>query len=124
MKSIQIATFNVNSIRSRLRVLEQWLHKNPVDLLALQETKVIDDLFPVDFFYDHGFQIIYRGEKAYNGVAVATRFEPIKIYFGFQDGEDPLADTRLILIQTSQFFLLNSYIPRENQLITLIINTK
>ena len=112
MKPIQIATFNVNSVRSRLPILEQWLHKNPVELLALQETKVTDEFFPVDFFHDLGYQIIYRGQKAYNGVAVATRFEPIRVHFGFNDSEDPLADTRLILIQTPHFFLLNSYIPQ------------
>ena len=50
MKPIQISTFNVNSVRSRLPILEKWLHKNPVELLALQETKVTDEFFPVDFF--------------------------------------------------------------------------
>jgi len=112
MKTIEIATFNVNSVRSRLPILSRWLSENPVDVLAIQETKVIDDLFPVDFFHDLGYQVYYRGEKAYNGVAIATRIEPTDIQLGFHDGEEPLADTRLIIIHTPSFSLLNTYIPQ------------
>ncbi|HEY9872330.1 MAG TPA: endonuclease/exonuclease/phosphatase family protein, partial [Candidatus Obscuribacterales bacterium] len=42
---MKIATWNVNSIRTRLDHVVQWLQSNPVDVLCLQETKVVDEKF-------------------------------------------------------------------------------
>ena len=44
--TLKIATWNVNSIRTRLNHITTWLQANPVDVLCLQETKVIDKDFP------------------------------------------------------------------------------
>ena len=47
---MKIATWNVNSVRTRLEQVINWLSENPVDVLCLQETKVIDQDFPrLDF---------------------------------------------------------------------------
>ena len=48
--SLKIASFNVNSIKMRLPNLLNWLHKNNIDVILIQETKTIDDNFPsLDF---------------------------------------------------------------------------
>ncbi len=67
------ATFNVNSVRSRLHVLEKWIASRDPDLLLLQETKVRDEDFPASFFERLGYAVYHRGMKSYNGVAVVHR---------------------------------------------------
>ena len=70
---MQIATWNVNSIRSRKEHVLTWLESNPVDVLCLQETKVIDTDFPVQPFEAAGYHCYISGQKAYNGVAIFSR---------------------------------------------------
>ncbi len=72
MGTLRIATFNVNSVRSRLHILEGWLREHPVEVLCLQETKVQDQEFPVAFFEDLGYQVAFAGQKSYSGVALAS----------------------------------------------------
>ena len=44
---MKIATWNVNSLRVRLPHLADFLAANPLDAIALQETKLPDPDFPV-----------------------------------------------------------------------------
>jgi exodeoxyribonuclease-3 len=77
---LRVTTWNVNSVRLRLDHLPALIAKHDPDVLCLQETKVVDELFPREAFADAGFihQKI-RGQKSYNGVAILSRvaFEPI-----------------------------------------------
>jgi exodeoxyribonuclease-3 len=70
---MQIATWNVNSLRVRLPQLARWLEANPVDLLALQEIKLTDADFPLQEIERLGWRALYSGQKTYNGVAILTR---------------------------------------------------
>ena len=70
---MQIATWNVNSIRTRLDHVKAWLEETKPDLLCLQETKVDDPLFPSSAFSDQGYEVNFHGQKAYNGVAILSR---------------------------------------------------
>ncbi len=74
---MQIATWNVNSIRTRLDAAIAWLQEHPVDVLCLQETKVIDADFPRQRFEQLGYHLYISGQKAYNGVALISR-EPLE----------------------------------------------
>ena len=69
---MKIATFNCNSIRSRLDILLPWLDANRPDFMCLQETKATDDAFPADALLEHGYHAAFRGEKSYNGVAILS----------------------------------------------------
>lgn len=53
-----------------------WLENNPVDVLALQETKLTDDKFPADALAEAGYQSVYSGQPTYNGVAILARTRP------------------------------------------------
>ncbi|PWF42921.1 exodeoxyribonuclease III [Massilia glaciei] len=70
---MQIATWNVNSLKVRLPHLLQWLTDNPVDVLCLQETKMTDDKFPVAEINAAGYQVAFTGQKTYNGVAILSK---------------------------------------------------
>ena len=70
---MKIATWNVNSLKVRLPHLLQWLGENPVDVLCLQETKLTDDKFPVAEINAAGYQVVFSGQKTYNGVAILSK---------------------------------------------------
>ena len=73
---MKIASWNVNSLKVRLPHLGQWLAESKPDIVALQETKLTDDKFPVAEIEAMGYHAAYSGQKTYNGVAVLAR-EPI-----------------------------------------------
>ena len=70
---MKIATWNVNSLNIRLPHVFDWLARNPVDVLALQETKLTDDRFPVAELEGAGYRAHFIGQRTYNGVAIVTR---------------------------------------------------
>ncbi|WP_026731244.1 exodeoxyribonuclease III [Fischerella sp. PCC 9605] len=69
---MKIATWNVNSIRTRLQHVVDWLTQNPVDVLCMQETKVVDENFPRSPFEQLGYHLYFSGQKSYNGVAIVS----------------------------------------------------
>jgi len=70
---MKIASWNVNSLRVRLPQVLEWLEDNDVDVLALQETKMVDEDFPLEEIQQAGYQVQYSGQKTYNGVAVISK---------------------------------------------------
>jgi exodeoxyribonuclease-3 len=71
---MRIATWNINSVRARLHLLQQITEEAVPDVICLQETKVVDDLFPHDDIAAMGYShVIAHGMKGYNGVAVLSR---------------------------------------------------
>ncbi|MDZ8055265.1 MAG: exodeoxyribonuclease III [Aulosira sp. ZfuVER01] len=80
---MKIATWNVNSIRTRLEQVINWLNQNPVDVLCLQETKVVDADFPRSPFEQLDYQVYISGQKAYNGVALISRKSLLDVSAGF-----------------------------------------
>ena len=107
----RVATFNVNSIRSRLDHVVEWLQTHQPDVLALQETKVTDDLFPAAAFEAIGYTPVYRGQKSYNGVALICRDRPKSVQFGFDD-DGPADDMRLMRADFDGWTLVNTYVPQ------------
>jgi len=112
LSKLSVATFNVNSVRSRLHVLEKWLDSVPIDVICLQETKTVDDSFPAGFFQSLGYEIIFSGEKGYNGVAIASRFPIEEVVYGFGDGKEPGLSTRFLQAKVSGIWMINSYVPQ------------
>ena len=78
-----VATWNVNSIRSRIDPVKEWLVNNKIDILCLQETKTEDHFFPVEIFTNLGYEVSISGQKSYNGVAIISRFPINDIKIGF-----------------------------------------
>lgn len=108
-----VATFNVNSVRSRLPILTKWLDETRPDFLFLQETKTQDETFPDFIFRELGYKSFFHGEKKYNGVAALVKKEISdgvkKISFGFDDGE---FSTRLLTLQYGSLTIINTYVPQ------------
>ena len=70
---MRIATWNVNSLKVRLPHVLQWLASHQPDALCLQETKLEDEFFPRAEIEAAGYQVLYCGQKTYNGVAILSR---------------------------------------------------
>ncbi|MBN1126021.1 MAG: exodeoxyribonuclease III [Sedimentisphaerales bacterium] len=107
---MKVATFNANSLRSRLHIVLPWVGANQPDILCIQETKVQDHEFPIDVIAETGYQTIFCGEKKYNGVAILSRCELNDIVFGLDD--EPKDPARLICARLESTWILNTYIPQ------------
>lgn len=114
---MQIATWNVNSIRTRITHVVDWLRDNPVDVLCLQETKVIDNDFPHEPFQELGYVAAVHGQKSYNGVALLSRdpLESVSCGFAAVLGEDAVGDLddqkRVITGCLENVRIVNLYVP-------------
>lgn len=87
---MRIATWNVNSIRTREDRVLLWLEENAPDVLCLQETKVVDDAFPREGFEALGYELTIFGQQTYNGVAIASKLpiEDVELGLPLDDDED------------------------------------
>lgn len=112
---MKIATFNANSIRSRLDIILEWLKINRPDILCIQETKVQDGEFPALAFIEAGYHVEFKGEKSYNGVAIVSLKKPSKVSFGFDDGKSPDA-TRLAYAKFGAVHIVNTYVPQGREI--------
>ena len=72
--TLTIATWNVNSVRTRLPHLLGWLAEDKPDIVLLQELKCMDEQFPRMEVEDLGYNIVTHGQKTYNGVAILSKF--------------------------------------------------
>jgi len=109
---MRIATWNVNSVRSRLDQLTAWLARSAPDVLCMQETKVEDDLFPHAALAEVGYRAVTFGQKTYNGVAIAAKLglaiEDVKRNLD-DDASD--AQRRLIAATIEGVRIVNVYVP-------------
>ena len=71
---MKIASWNINSVRFRAAIVEQFLKEAAPDVLCLQETKVVDDDFPFEMFRSLGYEhIIIHGQRMHHGVAIVAK---------------------------------------------------
>jgi exodeoxyribonuclease-3 len=120
---MRIATWNVNSVRTRLDQVLAWLEAEAPEVLCLQETKVTDELFPLAAFRGLGYEAAISGQKAYNGVAILSRLpiEDVRVGFTPLLPQDPEAlgledQKRVISAQIAGLRVLNLYVPNGSSL--------
>jgi exodeoxyribonuclease-3 len=120
---MRIATWNVNSVRTRLDQVLAWLAAERPEVLCLQETKVADEVFPLEPFRALGYEAAISGQKAYNGVAILSRLpiEDVQVGFAALLPDDPEApglgeQKRVISAQIAGLRVLNLYVPNGSSL--------
>ena len=110
---MRLATWNVNSLAVRLPQVLDWLAAqpadSPVDVLALQETKLTDDKFPQAAFAAAGYEAVWFGQKTYNGVALLTRSPAQDVVFNIPGLEDPQA--RVVAATVDGVRVIGAYVP-------------
>ena len=89
---MRIASWNVNSAKARQDHILDYLKAGSADVLLIQETKTQDINFPVDLYQDAGWNVVFHGQKSYNGVAIAARQPLTDVMSGLPgDAEDEQA---------------------------------
>jgi exodeoxyribonuclease-3 len=105
---MKIATWNVNSLKVRLPHVLDWLATSQVDILCLQETKTIDENFPVDDIMAAGYHVVFSGQKTYNGVAIISKEEAGDIVTDVPGLDDP--QRRILGATIAATRILNLYV--------------
>jgi exodeoxyribonuclease-3 len=112
---VRIATWNVNSLRSRIDRVEGLLQRHDIDVLALQETKAREDQLPLMGLAVLGYDIAAVGHDQWNGVAILSRVGIEHVEVGFPGvptwGEPPVAEARAIGATCAGVRLWSLYVP-------------
>jgi exodeoxyribonuclease-3 len=115
--SVRIATWNVNSIKQRLDSAVTWLAERKPDIVCLQETKCVDDAFPREPFETLGYNVAVHGQKAFNGVALLSKFPLDEVSNGLP-GDDQDDHARFIegVVSTARgaMRIASLYLPNGN----------
>ncbi len=106
---MQIATWNVNSVRARLPRLLPWLEEKRPDVVCLQETKCLDEAFPREPIEELGYDVVAFGQKTYNGVAILSRTGAEAVIRGLPD-DPPDAEKRVLGATVGDVMILNLYV--------------
>ncbi|NRN27599.1 exodeoxyribonuclease III [Photorhabdus heterorhabditis] len=112
---MKFISFNINGLRARPHQLAAIVEQHQPDVIGLQETKVHDELFPLEEVSKLGYHVFYYGQKAHYGVALLTRQAPVAVCRGFP-GDDEDSQRRIIMadIKTPHGLLtvINGYFPQ------------
>ena len=112
---MRIATWNVNSLRSRIDRVEKLLERHEIDVLALQETKARDDQLPLMGLQSMGYEVASAGFNQWNGVAIVSRIGIEDIEVGFEGmpewGEPLAAEARAIGATCGGVRVWSLYVP-------------
>lgn len=110
---MKIASWNVNSLRVRLPQVLNWLRQNEPDFLCLQETKLTDDHFPVVDINQAGYEVIFAGQRTYNGVATLSRTAAQDVVTDLPNLDDP--QRRVLATTFGKLRVLNVYVPNGQE---------
>ena len=94
----------------RLSAVTHWLERYQPDVLCLQETKVQDSEFPELLVKSSDYHIVFRGMKAYNGVALLSHMPLEAVHFGLDDGGSP-DEERIARVVVDGIPIINTYVP-------------
>ncbi|WP_418316392.1 exodeoxyribonuclease III [Piscinibacter sakaiensis] len=106
---MKLATWNINSLAVRLPQVLDWLAAHPVDVIGLQETKLIDDKFPQAELEAAGYQVQRFGQATYNGVALLSRQSASDVVRNLPGFDDPQA--RVLTATVDGVRVINAYFP-------------
>jgi exodeoxyribonuclease-3 len=122
---MRVATWNVNSIRTRVGRVVDWLGRQDVDVLAMQEIKCTEAQFPFEAFTEAGYEVELHGLNQWNGVAFASRLPMDDVTVGFErapgfgkaldDGTLP-REARALGVTVNGVRLWSLYVPNGREL--------
>jgi exodeoxyribonuclease-3 len=110
---MKIATWNVNSLKVRLPHLSDWLAEQQPDIVCLQETKTDDPAFPLAEVEATGYQVVFSGQKTYNGVALLAKSPITEVIAGNPHYPDP--QKRLLAATIDGIRVICAYIPNGQE---------
>lgn len=119
--SVKIASWNVNSIKTRVDAVANWLREVQPDILCLQELKCADSAFPQGAIEDLGYNLAIFGQKTYNGVALISKWPLSDVRRGLPglpDDEQSRYIEALVEADKGVFRVASIYLPNGNPIDT------
>jgi exodeoxyribonuclease-3 len=122
---MRIATWNVNSIRARSDRVVDWLVREDIDVLGMQEIKCKPEQFPAEAFEAAGYELVIHGFSQWNGVAfasrvpmtdVATTFPGMPGFLKGEEGPDLPKEARALAVTVNDIRLWSLYVPNGRSL--------
>lgn len=110
---LKIASWNVNSLGVRLPHVLAWCDVARPDILAIQETKLTDDKFPVEALRDAGYHSVFSGQKTYNGVAILSREPALDCVTDIDGLDDP--QRRILAATIGGVRVINLYVVNGSE---------
>jgi len=106
---MRIVTWNVNSIRARLPRVLPWLEQHKPEVVCLQETKCLDEVFPREPIEELGYNIECYGQKTYNGVAILSKGRLEDVERGLPGDPDD-TEARVIAATAGDVRVIDAYV--------------
>lgn len=117
MGHLRIASWNVNSIRTRYPLVVDWLRAVEPDVACLQETKCTDADFPTEVFTELGYEVAHWGANQWNGVAILSRVGLADVQRGFVGPQrEPFDEPRIIAATCDGVRVISVYVPNGREL--------
>jgi exodeoxyribonuclease-3 len=125
LDSMRVATWNVNSIRTRVGRVVDWLGREDIDVLGMQEIKCKPEQFPYEAFAEAGYEVEVHGLNQWNGVAFASRLPMTEISRGFpgspgfgkvDEAGDLPQEARALGVTVEDIRLWSLYVPNGREL--------
>lgn len=122
---MRIATWNVNSIRARSGRVVDWMVREDIDVLAMQEIKCKPEQFPSAPFEEAGYDLAIHGLSQWNGVAFASRVPMTDVITGFpgmpgflkgEEGPGLPLEARALGVTVNGLRLWSLYVPNGRAL--------
>ena len=117
---MRIATWNVNSVNARLETVLAWFREAQPDVACLQEIKCVDEKFPAEAFESLGYNVAIHGQKAYNGVALLSKYpledvrKGLPIFEGVGEGDDQARYVEAVIAAPHPVRVGGLYLPNGN----------
>lgn len=111
---MKIATYNINGMNARLPVLLKWLEESKPDIACLQELKMPQENFPEEIIKNAGYNVVWRGQKSWNGVAILSKKRPITEITRTLPGDAEDEQSRYLEVSIGDLTIVCLYLPNGN----------
>lgn len=111
---MKIATYNINGMNARLPVLLKWLEESKPDIACLQELKMPQENFPEEVIKNAGYNVVWRGQKSWNGVAILSKEKPIIEITRTLPGDAEDEQSRYLEASIDDLTIVCLYLPNGN----------
>ena len=115
---LKIISWNVNSLRARVPLVQRLIQEEKPDIICLQELKIDDKIYVSDFFKPYSYNTISQNQKSYNGVSISYQEEMSIKDISFSELNKLQARNNVLLLEKQGIALVNNYFPNGNPIKT------
>lgn len=118
VSKLKIISWNVNSLRARKPLVQKLIQKEKPDILCIQELKIDDQKYVLDFFNPYHYTTISQNQKSYNGVSISYQKELLIKDLTISELNTLQARNNVLLLEKEGIAIINNYFPNGNPIDT------